>query len=107
MATVMPNEAALKALEPPKASNQVHWLKGRVEGRDVPRRLGVVVTAGGVKSFILDYSFGGRQRRFTIGRFPEWSVVAAAREARLLWQQIDKGGDPLAEREGAREGGKT
>jgi integrase len=65
-----------------------------------------VVTAGGAKSFILNYRFNGRQRRYTIGRWPEWSVVAAVREARKLWQHIDRGDDPLAEREAAREAAK-
>jgi integrase len=106
MATVKPNEVAIKALQSPSAGNQVYWLKGKVEGRDVPRGLGVVVTAGGAKSFILNYRFNGRQRRYTIGRWPEWSVVAAVREARKLWQQIDRGDDPLAGREAAREAAK-
>jgi integrase len=106
MATIAPNEAAIKALQPPAAGNQVYLFKGKVEGKDVPRRFGVVVTAGGVKSFILYYHFGGRQRRYTIGRFPEWSVVAATREARDLRKRIDKGEDPLAEREAAIEAAK-
>ena len=106
MTTVSPNEAAIKTLPTPAAGNQVYWLNGKVEGRDVPRGVGVVVTAGGVKSFILNYRFGGRQRRYTIGRWPTWTVVAAVREARLLWQGIDRGEDPLVVKEAVREAAK-
>ena len=35
------------------------------------------VTPGGAKSFLLDYRVDGRQRRNTIGSFPDWSVQAA------------------------------
>src|SRR5262249_60134225 len=44
----------------------------------------------------------GRQRRFTIGRFPDWSVTAGREEARKLRRKIDAGGDPLAEIEAER-----
>jgi integrase len=104
MAVVGLNEATIKALPIPAHGNQVHWFPvAKVEGKEVPRGFGVVVTAGGVKSFALNYRIGQRQRRFTIGRWPEWTVVAAVREARLLRQRIDRGDDPLAAREKVRE----
>src|SRR5437868_8332065 len=93
---VAPNEAAIRALPIPASGREVYWLKGKVEGRDVPRGLGVRVTANGVKAFVLNYRFDGRQRQDTIGRWPEWSVVAAIKEARQLRQRIDRGEDPLA-----------
>jgi integrase len=97
------NEATIKALPIPERGNQVHWFPGaKVEGKDLPRGFGVVVTAGGVRSFVLNYRVGERQRRYTIGRWPEWSAVAAVREARLLRQRIDRGEDPLADREAVR-----
>src|SRR5205814_4256262 len=68
--------------------------------------LGVRVTANGVKAFVLNYRFDGRQRQDTIGRWPEWSVVAAIKEARQLRQRIDRGEDPLAAKEAAREAAK-
>jgi integrase len=106
MATVLPNETAIKALEAPATGSQVYWLKGKVEGREVPRGLGVYVTAKGVKAFFLNYRHAGRLRRYTIGRWPDWSVVASARKARELRQLIDSGQDPLAEREAAIEAAK-
>jgi len=39
--------------------------------------LAVRVQASGTRSFTIDYRHAGRQRRMTIGRWPEWSVTAA------------------------------
>jgi len=65
--------------------------------------LGVQVTAGGRRAFVLRYyNRAGRQRQFTIGSFPDWSVVGAREEARRLKRLIDQGGDPLAEIEAER-----
>ena len=44
------------------------------------------ITAGGAKSFLLDYRVEGRQRRLTIGSFPDWSVQAARAAAKKLKQ---------------------
>ncbi|KPQ02787.1 MAG: Site-specific recombinase XerD [Rhodobacteraceae bacterium HLUCCA12] len=61
------------------------------------------VQASGTRSFTLDYRFAGRQRRMTIGRWPEWSVTAARERAKELRRRIDEGQDPLAAKEGLRE----
>ncbi len=53
--------------------------------------------AGG-RAFILDYRIGGQQRRFTIGRYPAWSVEAARIRAKELRRAIDRGEDPMEER---------
>jgi integrase len=60
------------------------------------------VTNKGAKSFILDYRVGGRQRRITIGSYPDWSVLAARREAGDLKKLVDKGEDPMGERHAQR-----
>lgn len=39
--------------------------------------LAAKVQSSGSRTFTLDYRFAGRQRRLTIGRWPEWSVTAA------------------------------
>jgi integrase len=66
--------------------------------------LAVRVTAGGSRSFVLCYrTRAGRQRRYTIGSFPDWTVAAARAEARELKRQVDQGGDPLGERLSNRE----
>ena len=39
----------------------------------------------------------GRERRYTIGNFPDWKTAAARAEAAELKKQIDGGGDPLGD----------
>jgi site-specific recombinase XerD len=72
--------------------------KGCVKG------FGIRVTKGGACSFVLNYrTRAGRERRYTIGQFPNWSTVAARAEAARLRQRIDLGEDPLAEVQEQRE----
>jgi integrase len=89
-------EAAVKRLPAPAKGNRITYdpaLPG----------FGVRVTAAGHRAFVLTYwNRAGRQRRYTIGSFPDWSVTGAREEARQLKRQIDQGGDPLAELEAER-----
>lgn len=57
----------------------------------------------GVRSFIMDYWIGGAQRRYTIGRYPTWSVEAARKRAAEVRRGLDRGEDPLAARESVRK----
>lgn len=63
---------------------------------------GVRVAKSGTKTFLLDYRINGRQRRYSIGKYPAWSVAAARVEASKLRQTIDQGGDPMAKRNHTR-----
>jgi integrase len=58
----------------------------------------VRVTAAGTRAFVLNYRLRGREHRFTIGAWPDWSALKAVREARNLRQRIDRGEDPLDDR---------
>ena len=86
--------AALQA--PAKGTHSKVWYDDKAAG------FGVRVSEAGVKAFVLNYSVAGRERRVTIGRWPEWSADAARDEARRLRVEIDKGTDPLAGRQTAR-----
>jgi integrase len=55
-------------------------------------------TTGGAKSFILDYRASGRQRRMTIGSYPDWTVAAARKKAKDLKREVKFGSDPMAQR---------
>ncbi len=55
-----------------------------------------------MRAFTLDYRYAGRQRRMTIGRWPEWTVTAARERAKELRRMIDEGHDPLAAKEDLR-----
>lgn len=64
--------------------------------------LSICVYRSGSRSFVFNYRIAGRQRRLTIGRWPEWNVAAAHEYAKALRRGVDSGIDPLAERESAR-----
>ena len=89
-------DAIVRGLEPPE--------KGYTITRDTEAAgFAVRVTAKGVRSFVLDYyTRSGRDRSFTIGKFPDWKVTAARARAKELRQDIDNGGDPLADVEAER-----
>jgi integrase len=98
------NEAAVKALPVPEAGNKVHYFPGAIiQGKEVPRGFGVRISSGGVRSFVMNYRIKLRERRYTIGQWPDWSVLDAVKEARALRQRIDRGEDPLDEREAVAE----
>jgi len=44
----------------------------------------------------------GRERRFTIGSFPDWGTAAAREEAKRLKRDVDGGGDPVGDIEKGR-----
>ena len=79
-------DAAIKELLRPKKGNTIFW-DTAVAG------FGIRVTAGGSRSFVFDYRVrgSGRQRRITIGRFPNWTTGAARGEARKLRKRVDTG----------------
>ena len=84
------SDASVKRLPTPAQGSKVHY-----DG-DVPG-FGCRVTAAGARSYILNYVVRGtgRERRYTIGQFPDWSTTAARTRARELRREISDGGDPL------------
>ena len=88
-------QRAVKAAKAPESGNHIFY-------DDELRGFGLRVTAAGVKAFILNYSVAGRERRATIGRWPEWSAEAARDEALRLRADIRDGADPLRDRDLAR-----
>ena len=67
------------------------------------RGFGVRIYAGGGRSFFLNYRIDGRERRYTIGAFPRWSVAAARERAKELRTEIDRGHDPAGQKRERRE----
>ena len=78
----------LRRLPTPERGNKITW-------DDALKGFGSRVTAAGARAFVLDYrrKSDGRQRRFTIGGYPHWSVAAAREEAKRLKRNIDGGSD--------------
>jgi integrase len=88
-------DAVIKRLPLPAKASKITY-------DDVPG-FGVRVTAGGARSFILNYvTRTGRERRLTIGSAENWQTTAARAEAKRLKQLIDQGGDPLGDIEAER-----
>lgn len=92
------NDQTITALE----SGKIHWFAGvRAQGSVAPRGFGVKVTPAGCRSFVLRYTITGTNRLQVIGRYPDWSVTGAIKEARKLRQAIDRDEDPLGARQAA------
>lgn len=90
------NQRTVKNLTAPEGGSRIIWdseLKG----------FGVRITPAGAISFILNYRVHGRQRRYKIGRHPEWTAEAARAEAAKLKPRIDSEDyDPLQKKQNAR-----
>lgn len=85
----------IKSLPPANRANQITYdseLKG----------FGVRATKAGAKAFIVNYRVEGRERRITIGSYPDWSVAAARKEAIAIKRSVDRGEDPMGERHDVR-----
>lgn len=89
-------EQGIRKLPIPAKGNKIHY-------DEVISGFGLRVTAGSSRAFVLNYRFRGRERRITIGRWPEWSATAAREQAKEFRRAIDRGEDPLGEREQLRE----
>ena len=89
----------VKRLAPPPKGNAVIWDsgKGAVTG------FGVRITAKGAISFVLRYVSDGRERRMTIGKYPDLTVKVAREMAGDFRAEVSKGGDPLSDRERRRD----
>lgn len=85
----------VREMTPPATGNRIIY-DSEVRG------FGARITAAGGRSFVLNYRTNGRERRHTIGGFPAWSVRQAREEAARLKREIDRGYDPVGEREEAR-----
>jgi integrase len=93
------NEETVKRLPAPATGNRITYFAGAtIQGAKAPRGFGVRVTAAGARAFVLNYRLRGREHRFTIGAWPDWSVLKAVREARNLRQRVDRGENPIEDR---------
>jgi integrase len=87
----------VRRLPAPERGNKVSY-------DDAVKGFGCRVTAAGARAFILNYrrKLDGRERRITIGSFPDWTTTAAREEAKRLKRAIDGGADPIGEHEASR-----
>jgi hypothetical protein len=98
----------INKLDVPAKGNKFYgfatWTAKTDKGRplQIPKGLGVVVTANGVRSFALNYVINGRERRATIGQVGTVAIPMALQEAKKLRGLIENKIDPLAHRDEAK-----
>ncbi len=90
----------IKDLIAPKSGNRI-----RFDSHPGPVGLGIRITANGHRAFVFSYTVRhtGKERRYTIGPFPSWSIADARKEAKRLRREVDLGNDPLADIAAARD----
>ncbi len=87
------NDRFIKSLKAPvNKKHQIYW-DDKILG------FGIRITENGAKSFILRYVINGKERKYTIGKYPDFSATAAKDEAIALRGEISKGNDPLEKRQ--------
>jgi integrase len=76
----------------------------RVTFDDAVKGFGIRITAAGSRAFVVYYrrKADGRQRRVTIGSFPDWTTAAAREEAKRIKREVDSGADPVGEQQATR-----
>jgi integrase len=85
-------DALIKKLPAPAKGNVITW-------DDTVPGFGARVTAAGHRAFVLNYTLpSGRERRYTIGAFPDWRTTTAREEAQRLKASIRAtGADPIGD----------
>lgn len=66
---------------------------------DLVEGLAVRITPTGHKSFVLRYRYGTGGKRYTIGKYPDWSLAEARGEAKELKKVLSRGLDPMEEKQ--------
>jgi len=89
--TVRITQRTIGALRSPEKGNRI------IYDEDLTG-FGVRITAAGSIGFVLRYVVDRRERRLTIGKYPDFSPSAAREEAILFRGLVAKGIDPLEER---------
>ena len=92
------DDRLLKTLAPPESGNRIYY-DDQITG------LGLRITAAGARSFVFNYRINGRERRYTVGPYgkDQWTLLRARKRAGELRRMVERGEDPLGERQDARQ----
>jgi integrase len=95
-------EGFVKALKPPPRGSRLIG-DSQLTGFAVRVFAPTKAHPEGARTFLLSYWLNGTERRYRIGSWPDWSVIAARAEAKEVRQRIDRGEDPANQRRERRE----
>jgi Arm DNA-binding domain len=95
-------ETFLKVLQPPERGARFVY-DSEVTGFAVKVYAPTKAHPEGARTFLLSYWVNGRERRYRIGSWPDWSATAARAEAKEVRQRVDCGEDPARDRRDAKE----
>ena len=77
----------VERIKPPKVGQEQYY-----DARTP--RMALRVSAGGKKSWLIQYRLGGKPRRYYFGRYPSMDMIEAREKAGELLKLVDKGIDP-------------
>jgi integrase len=87
----------VRELPAPAKGNRIYYDRPNARGNHYVSGFGLRVTAANARAFVLNYrTADGRERRYTIGGYPTWTLLEARDEARWLKRDIDTGADPVS-----------
>jgi integrase len=87
----------IKSLTPPERGARLIW-DSELTGFAIRVFAPTKAHPEGARTFLLSYWLNGTERRFRIGSWPDWSVMAARAEAKETRQRVDRGEDPASQR---------
>lgn len=90
-------KTVVEAAQPYSTKDHLVWDTDRGKSKGV-RGFALKIRPSGHKTFILQYRFGGRMRRYHIGVYPDWAVGKAREEAEELRTKIKNKIDPMEEK---------
>lgn len=85
------NERFIQSLKSPENGHKIYWDEKLIG-------FGIRITSNNAKSFVLRYVINGREKKYTIGKYPDLTSTAAREMTIELKGDIAKGNDPLDKR---------
>src|SRR5262249_21884456 len=94
------NDTSVRALRLAPGETDKTWFDDNLGG------YGVRARKSGAKSYVVQYDFGGKTEKITIGSIELWKEVKARKAAKEVLAAVRLGRNPAAEKRRARAGRK-
>jgi hypothetical protein len=99
--TVRLTKSVIDKLEPTAGKDQSFYRDETLKG------FALRITAGGVKSFVVETRINGRVKRVTLGKYGNITAEEARKQAKTLLGSVARGDDPIAEKKTQRVNAMT